>query len=76
MARIEIEPEPPPPQHNLSIPEIDPEPPPSLPPEEYNPTPEETQWIEDAQYSATQEMARVRMCNDTHNQSVSYTPFI
>ena len=64
--RTIIEPEPPPPQHNNMIIPIEPEPPPSS---------EETQYINDAKYSATIHMARTKLDRDAINNDSEYTPF-
>ena len=61
-----IEPEPPPPQHKYMIDKIDPEPPPSM---------EVTQWIDDATHIAKANIARIRLCNDSHNNGIKYSSF-
>ena len=65
-AHTTIEPEPPPPQQKSTIATIEPEPPPNS---------DETQWIQDVQHSAANNMARIRMCNEIHTQGITYTPF-
>ena len=74
-AHITIEPEPSSPSQNVSINTIKPEPPPSH--SVYNPpNQEETQWIDDAQHSATLDMARISKCNAAHQNNTAYTPRI